>query len=108
MLQAARPMRHAALRSYLKEGGLVKILQSNLCGGQDQPQAWLSFTSRGEVTHTFSAQRGILGGATVPHSALHEDKVLTGKKVEVASFLASFGLSKNEVEEIIAAVGTAP
>jgi hypothetical protein len=46
-----QPDKPAVMR-YLKEGGLVAMLQSNLCGGGDQPRAWLTYTSRGELAHT--------------------------------------------------------
>src|SRR4051794_28489870 len=43
----------AAILKYLKEGGLVAILQSNLGGGKNQPRAWLTYTRQGDLTHTF-------------------------------------------------------
>jgi len=55
-----------------------------------------------------SPQRGVLGGAKVPYFALHETKVFAGKEEQVIDFLASFGLTRHEAEEVIAAVGTAP
>lgn len=97
-----------AIISYLKDGGLVAILRSNLGGGIDQQRAWLTYTPRGRVTHTFVPERGMLGGAAVPFFALHEDKVFAGKEQNVASFLASFGLNRAEAEQVISAVGTAP
>ena len=65
-------------------------------------------TTRGEVTHTFDAQRGVLGGASVPFFALHEDRVFAGKEAQVIEFLANFGLSRGEAEEVVASVGTGP
>ncbi len=107
-LQAvAKPDKDAVI-NYLKEGGLVAILRSNLGGGIDQPKVWLTYTPRGRLTHTFVPQRGMVGGAIVPFFALHEDRVFVGKKEDVANFLASFGLNRAEAELVIAAVGTAP
>jgi hypothetical protein len=108
LIQAAPAPAKAEVLRYLKEGGLVSILQANLIGGREQPRAWLTYSPRGSVTHTFSADRGVIGGAPVPFFALIEDKVFTAKKEEVLSFLASFGLSRAEAEDVVAAVGTAP
>src|SRR5438105_1910094 len=33
----------AAIMTYLKEGGLVEILRSNLGGGRNPPKAWLTY-----------------------------------------------------------------
>jgi len=107
-LDAAPVPSKAAILKYLKEGGLVAILQSNLTGGKNQPRAWLTYTRQGDLTHTFLGERGLLGGATVPFFALHEYKVFVGKEEQVIDFLASFGLTRHEAEEVIAAVGTAP
>jgi hypothetical protein len=98
----------AAMVKYFENGGLVTILQANLCNGKDQPRAWLSFTPEGNVTHTLSAERGVVGGATVPYFALLENKVYTAKQEQVLDFLASFGLNRPEAKQVIAAVGTAP
>jgi hypothetical protein len=105
--QAALPTK-AAVSRYLKEGGLVAILRSNLGDGVDHPRVWLSYSPSGAVTHTFIAERGVVGGAKVPYFALHERKVFTGKQDEVIAFLLTFGLTRGEAEEIVAAVGTAP
>jgi hypothetical protein len=50
----------------------------------------------------------VIGGATVPFFALHEEKVFTGKKAAVLVFLTSFGLSNHDAEDVLAAVGTSP
>jgi hypothetical protein len=107
-LEAASPLNQRAIIKYLKEGGLVAILRSNLGGSRDQPKGWLTYTPRGDVTHTFIAERGLVGGAAVPSFALYEGRVFTGKEAEVLSFLESFGLSRAESGEIVAAVGTSP
>lgn len=54
----------ARVIDYLKRGGLLAILRSNLGGGRDQPRAWLTFDARGDLIHTFNADRGLLGGAS--------------------------------------------
>ena len=107
-LERVSPPDKDSVIKYLSEGGLVEILRSNLGGSKDEPKAWLTYTPRGRVTHTFVPERGMLGGATVPFFALHERKVFAGKKDQVTSFLASFGLDCAEAEQVIAAVGTGP
>jgi hypothetical protein len=107
-LEAASPPNKEAIIRYLKEGGLVAILRANLGGGRRQPKAWLTYTPRGAVSHTFSPECGVVGGVTVPFFALHEEKVFVGKENEVIGFLASLGLNRAEAEEVVAAVGTAP
>jgi len=98
----------AAIIKYLKEGGLVAMLRSNLGERGVQPKVWLTYARRGEVTHTFLPERGVVGGAAVPYFALHEDKVFTGKEGMVIDYLTRFGLDPTEAQEIVAAVGTAP
>ncbi|MHB1423858.1 MAG: hypothetical protein ACYC3I_11815 [Gemmataceae bacterium] len=98
-----------AIINYLKEGGLVEILRANLGGGRQHPKVWLTYTPRGGLTHTFLAERGVVGGTPVPFFALHEGRaVFSAKKEEVAAFLTSFGISRTEADVIIAAVGMAP
>jgi hypothetical protein len=93
---------------YLKRGGLIAILQSNLVGGRDQPRAWLAFDPQGRLIHTLSRERGLIGGATVPFFALQEYHIFTPKSGEVNDFLTSFGLSRTEAEDVVRSVGTAP
>jgi hypothetical protein len=45
-LAAAGPPDKTAIIRYLKEGGLVEMLRSNLNGGRHQPKVWLTCTSR--------------------------------------------------------------
>jgi hypothetical protein len=100
----------AAILEYLKRGGLVKILHTNLQGGRNQPQVWLTLSPRGEVSHTFEAARRLIGnGGTVPFWALHENKIFLPKKPDVIKYLTtSFGLTREEAEDVVQAVGTAP
>ena len=93
---------------YLKKGGLISILRSNISGGRSQPRVWLTLDSLGNVTHSFIQERGLLGGASVPFRAVHEDRVFTPKKDEVLTFLQSFGLDRREAEDVLTSVGTAP
>jgi hypothetical protein len=104
--RAGLPDRESVLR-YLKDGGLVALLRANL-GGGEAPRAWLTYSPRGEVSHTFAPERGLLGGAAVPFFALHEGKVFVGKRQAVLDFLTTFGLTREEGEAVVRAVGTAP
>jgi hypothetical protein len=106
-LTRARP-EHGAVIDYLKQGGLLAILQSNLGGGRSQPRVWLTFDPRGKIVHTFDKARGLFGGKTVPFFALQEYLVFRPKEDEVIEFLTSFGSSESEARDVIKAVGTAP
>jgi hypothetical protein len=101
---AVLPDKAAVLR-YLREGGLVAILSANLAGGRQEPRAWITFGPEGGVVHTFSPDRGLIGGETVPFYALHGNKVFTPKRAEVRTFLTTFGLTPEEAEGIVRAVG---
>jgi hypothetical protein len=101
------PSKEQVLR-YLRGGGLVQMLRSNLSGGPNPPRIWLTFTPLGDVTHTFLADRGLLGGGRVPFSALYGDKVFAPKECEVLEFVLSFGVSRAEAKELLHEVGTAP
>jgi hypothetical protein len=94
---------------YLKNGGLVAMLMSNSSGGENQPRVWLGRDQLGNVTHTFSADRGLVGGETIPFWSLFDnERIFLPKKDQVVAFLCSFGLSPAEAGEVIRAVGTAP
>ena len=93
---------------YLKHGGLLQILRSDLSGDKNQPRVWLTRDSLGNVVHTYSAERGIVGGGTVPYSALYEYRVSAPKRDEVLAFLSTFGLSKQKAKQVVDSVGTAP
>lgn len=94
--------------NYLGHGGLVQILKANMSGGKNQSRVWLGRDSLGNVVHTFIAERGSVGGATVPFFALHDNRVFTPKLDEVMTFLSTFGLSERDVKQVVTAVGTAP
>ena len=94
--------------SYLSNGGLIAILQSNSSGGRNQPGAWLCLDTLGSVTHTFVPERGIIGGQAIPFSALSENKVFTPRRNEVEKFVQSFGLNHQEAQQVVAHLGTTP
>jgi hypothetical protein len=99
----------AAVIEYLVNGGLVAILASNRAGGANQPRAWLRLDQLGNITHTFIPERGVIGGGIVPFNALHDfERIFKPKVGEVTRFLEHFGLSAQEIERVLAAVGTAP
>ena len=96
--------------NYLENGGLVSILMANSSGGRNQPRVWLCRDQLGNITHTFSQDNGLVGGAALPFWVLWEnDRIFLPKKDQVVAFLSSsFGLTSEESEAVIEAVGTAP
>ena len=104
-----QPLAKEEICRYMKNGGLVAILMSNSSGGSNQPRVWLCRDQLGNITHTFSQDRGLVGGDTVPFWTLFDnDRIFLPKKDQVAAFLASFGLTPEEAEGVIQAVGTSP
>ncbi len=97
-----------AIISFLKQGGLVKILKSNTGGGKRQPRVWLIPTREGGVSYTFDVARNGIGGATIPFFALHEGRVFEPEADSAVEFLSSFGLDRAAAMDVIRAVGTSP
>lgn len=93
---------------YLKQGGLVEILGSNLSDGCSHWRVWLWIDGLGNINHTFIAERGVIGGGRIPSWAIHEDKIFAPKADEVRAFLKSFGLSDEEAARVIDHIGTVP
>lgn len=98
----------AEIIEFLKEGGLLSILRANLSGGPRQPHVWLCLDSHSNVTYTFAAKDGALGGGAVPFWALQDESIFTPKRDEVLNFVAGFGLSQAEAEDVVRSVGIAP
>jgi hypothetical protein len=96
----------AKIIEYLKHGGLISILRSGLAGGP--ARAWLCPDTLGNITHTFAAERGVVGGDPIPMAAMFEGKVSKPKQEEVVSYLRSFGLDQREARQVVAFIGTAP
>jgi hypothetical protein len=92
--------------AFLKHGGLLSILRSNLSGGWSQPRVWLRPDSLGNVTHTFLPEWGVIGGQLVPFQAIRGDKILMSKREDVRALLQSFGLNPSEAEDVLSSVGT--
>lgn len=95
-------------KEYLERGGLIRILRAGSSGGKTHSHAWLRRDSLGNVTHTFSPDRGDVGGAIIPLLALRTHRVLTPKRDEVLNFLTAFGLPLGDAEHVLEAVGTTP
>jgi hypothetical protein len=67
---------------------------------------WLGRDSQGKVTYTFSPRRGLIGGKLIPELALCAGRRIDArKKDEVAEILLGFGLTLEEAEDVIQAVG---
>ncbi|MBX3413529.1 MAG: hypothetical protein KF708_12635 [Pirellulales bacterium] len=92
---------------FLKHGGLVEILHSNLTGGSE-PRVWLTLSPQGKIGFTFEKDRGIVGGEVVPFNALTRDhrKVFLPDREGVIGFVKSFGLTQSEAEDVVRSVGT--
>ena len=104
-----KPLSQEEVMEFLKVGGLIAILRSNLNGGPNQPRVWLCRDSLGNVTHTFVAERGLAGGATVPFFAVHQGKVFRPESDSVLNYLRqSFGLTEDQAWEVLHTVGVAP
>jgi hypothetical protein len=100
----------AAVRQYLKQGGLAELLQTNLRDGGDPPQVWLTFTPRGQLAPTFNPGLKVTGkGTPAPFFAVLKNKVYAPDKAKVVEYLITcFGLAREEAEDVVRAVGTAP
>lgn len=93
--------------SYLSNGGLIAILQSNTSGGRNHPGAWLCLDTLGSVTHTFVPERGVIGGQAIPFSASHNGKIFKPRREDVEKFVQSFGLNHQEAQQVVSNLGTA-
>lgn len=105
---ADRELDPVEVDDYLMHGGLALILQAESSGGKGQPRIWLCRDTRGNLTHTFVEERGLLGGSAVPGMASQWGRVFAPKRDEVLTYLESFGLDRGRAEKVVAAVGTYP
>lgn len=96
----------AAVVDYLKRGGLVSILGGTGNGTGTPRPVWLTFNAQGEVIHTFSADRGLIGGKRPPASAVLDGRIIADKSDGVMKFVAGFGLTKDEARSLVDAIGT--
>ena len=99
------PIRVDESREYFANGGLVQILRA---AAEGRTAAWLCRNSLGNLTHTFSPDRGIVGGAIIPTNALHGHYIFRPKRDEVLDYLSTFGLSRTDAEQVIRSVGLVP
>lgn len=83
------------------------MLRANMPPQRIQPRVRLCLDYLGNVTYTFSPDRGIVGGGTPPASAIWEGKVAASKRKAVEGFLESFGLTRKDASKVIRKVGTA-
>jgi hypothetical protein len=92
---------------HLKHGGLMGMLRHDSFLGRDQPRVWLCLDAADNVTYTFRPYQGLIGGVTIPYEARPRFRrgIFEDKKEEVISFLASFGLTRDEAEGVIRRYG---
>jgi len=87
-------------------GNLVKILEHGRQGGR--PKVWLSFGPQGQLTLTYQAERGWLGGAKIPFGAVEHGALFAPMKESVLKFLQGFGLSADDAERLYVRVASTP
>ena len=103
------PLEKSEILEYFTNWGLVAMLISTPWSESRDWPAWLCRTMGGMVTYTFNPSHGLIGGKPIPYDALRPgDKIDARRKDEVAEFLLSFGLTPEEAEGVIRAVGVAP
>jgi hypothetical protein len=100
----------ATILQYLKRGGLADLLRTNLREGEAPPRVWLTYTPGGDLTHTLNPGLKVAGkGTPAPFFAVLKNKVYALDKAKVIDYLkTSFGLTQEEAEDVVQAVGTAP
>jgi hypothetical protein len=102
------PLEKSEIIEYLKKR-LSEILGWNPSTERKDPVVWLGRDSSGKITYTFSPRRGLVGGKLIPEFArLLSRRIDARKKDEVAEFLLGFGLTPEEAEDVIQAVGVKP
>ncbi len=104
--EPAPTISHAHILQFMVEYGLVSLLYTSL-NGRDPSRVWLCLDTLGNVTHTFKPDRSIVGGQVPPLNALDDDKIIPSKRQEVVDFVTSFGLTPEEAEKVVEAVGVA-
>lgn len=87
---------------FLKEGGLVSLLLQD-----GHKPVWLRLSPYGNITFTLIEGYSGTGGAVPPTQALHGERIRKDKVVDVARFLRTFGLTEEQANDVIRAVGTA-
>ena len=107
-VEQKKPLDRKQSIDFFKNGGLAWILSTFGPDGKLSPRVWLRRDNLGNVTYTFVQDRGLIGGATVPHPLTLDDllRVRLAEKDAVIKFLGNFGLSPQDAEEVIQAVGT--
>jgi hypothetical protein len=104
------PLEKPEILRFLKDSGLIRLLMTNpSLDGPKDPRVWLCRSQLGNVTHTFAAERGQVGGSHVPFAAFWDGaRIRAEKRDEVAAYLLTFGLTPAEAEDVIRAVGVEP
>ena len=103
------PLAKSEILEYFTNWGLVAMLISNLWSESRDWPVWLCRSMGGTVTYTFKPVHGLIGGKPIPQDTLRPgDKIDARRTDEVAEFLLGFGLTPEEAEDVIKAVGVAP
>jgi hypothetical protein len=90
----------ADITEYFIGGGLVAILVRN-----SPERVWLRRDTNGNIAFTYIEDYGIVGGRPAPQFALFGESIFEPQKNDVVEFIRSFGLSRQQAEQVIHAVG---
>jgi hypothetical protein len=103
------PLTKSEILEYLTNSGLEGMLISNPWSETAALPTWLCRSMGGTVTYTFDMNHGLIGGKPIPQFTLYRDghTIEPRRKAEVAEFLLCFGLTPEEAEDVIKAIGVA-
>ncbi len=104
------PLTKSEILEYLTNSGLEGMLISNPWSETAALPTWLCRSMGGTVTYTFDMSHGLIGGKPIPQFTLYRGghRIDPRRKDEVAEFLLCFGLTPEEAEDVINAIGVAP
>jgi hypothetical protein len=93
-----------AINDYLVQGGLIAMLRTNR--GRHAPAVWLCLDGFGNVTHTTTPERGVVGGRVAPlWTDTADDRIYAPKVDQVVEFIQGFGFSGDEARSVVNQVG---
>jgi hypothetical protein len=88
------------IAQFLISGGLIAILVRN-----SPERVWLRRDANGNIAFTYVEDYGVVGGRPAPQFALFGESIFEPQKNSVLDFIRSFGLNRQQAEQVIDAVG---
>jgi hypothetical protein len=88
---------------FLANGGLASILHRN-----SRDRVWLRLDPLGGVTYTFNEGYSTTGGQAPPLYVMYGEKIFEPEREQVIKFVESFGLTREQAQRVVRAIGTAP